>query len=297
MRRLLILLLALLAAPAAAETTAAKLFSAVPIPSQGVSMPIGTYSRGCAAGAMQLPETGPTWQAMRLSRDRNWGNPVLVQYLEDLSLRVTAFGWNGLYIGDMGNPRGGPMNSGHASHQTGLDADIWFLKPQSLTLTAAQREKISSISIRTDDQLRVNSNYDPSYMAMLKAAASDPRVDRIFVAAAIKIEMCKTAKPTDAKWLQHIRPEANHKDHLHVRLKCPAGAVLCQTQKPTVDELSKGGSGCDETLAYWVSDAYLHPKPPPKSTKPVEPVPHKRTAREFLMSDLPAQCAAVLSSD
>ena len=297
MKGLLILLLALLTAPVAAETTAAKLFSAVPAPAKGVSMPIGAYGRGCAAGNVELPETGPAWQAMRLSRDRNWGNPVLVSYLEDLSQKVTALGWRGLYIGDMSNPRGGPMNSGHASHQTGLDADIWFLKPQSLTLTAAQREKISSISIRTDDQLRVNSNYDPSYMAMLKAAASDPRVDRIFVAAAIKIEMCKTAKPTDAKWLQHIRPEANHKDHLHVRLKCPAGAVLCQTQKPTVDELSKGGSGCDETLAYWVSDAYLHPKPPPKSTKPVEPVPHKRTAREFLMSDLPAQCAAVLSSD
>jgi penicillin-insensitive murein endopeptidase len=286
-----------LALPAAAETTAAKLFSAVPTPSAGVSMPIGVYGRGCAAGNVELPETGPTWQAMRLSRDRNWGNPVLVSYLEDLSTKVTAFGWNGLYIGDMGNPRGGPMISGHASHQIGLDADIWFLKPQSLTLTAAQREKVSSISIRTDDQLRVNQNYDPSYMAVLKAAASDPRVDRIFVAAAIKIEMCKTAKPSDVKWLQHIRPEAGHQDHMHVRLKCPAGAVLCQTQKPTVDELSKGGSGCDDTLMYWVSDAYLHPKPPPKPTKPVKPVPHKRTAREFLMSDLPAQCAAVLSSD
>ena len=296
MKRLL-LLLALLAAPAAAETTAAKLFSAVRTPDVGAAMPIGAYGRGCAQGSIELPDTGPTWQAMRLSRGRNWGNPVLVDYLEDLSAKVTAFGWNGLYIGDMGNPRGGPMNSGHASHQTGLDADIWFLKPQSLTLTAAQREKISSISIRTDDQLRVNQNYDPSYMAMLKAAASDPRVDRIFVAAAIKIEMCKTAKPVDAKWLQHIRPEANHQDHLHVRLKCPPGSVLCQTQKPTVDELSKGGSGCDDTLMYWVSDAYLHPKPPPKPTKPVKPLPHKRTAREFLMSDLPAQCAAVLSSD
>ena len=292
----LLLCLALLAVPAVAtaETTAAKLFSAVPTPTQGVSMPIGTYARGCAAGNMQLPESGPTWQAMRLSRDRNWGNPVLVQYLEDLSLKVTALGWNGLYIGDMGNPRGGPMASGHASHQDGLDADIWFLKPQSLTLTGKQREAISSVSIRTDDQLRVNQNYDASYMAVLKAAASDPRVDRIFVAAAIKIEMCKTAKPSDAKWLQHIRPEAGHQDHLHVRLKCPPGTVLCQTQKPTVNELSKGGSGCDETLMYWVSDAYLHPKPPPK---PVKPPPHKRSSREMLMSDLPAQCAAVLSSE
>ncbi|MEO8244649.1 MAG: penicillin-insensitive murein endopeptidase [bacterium] len=295
MKRLLLCLL-LLALPAHAETTAATLFSAIPIPARGAAIPIGTYGKGCAQGNIQLPETGPTWQAMRLSRNRNWGNPVLVAYLEDLSARATQFGWRGLYIGDMGNPRGGPMNSGHASHQMGLDADVWFLKPPSLALSAGQREKISSISIRTNDQLRVNENWDPSYREVLKAAASDPRVDRIFVAAAIKIEMCRTAKASDAGWLQHIRPEAAHQDHFHVRLKCPPGASYCQTQKPTVAELSKGGSGCDETLQWWVSDAYLHPKPvkPPKNAPP--PPPRKRTSRQLLMSDLPAECMTVLKA-
>jgi penicillin-insensitive murein endopeptidase len=292
----LVVLLMLLAGPVAAEQTAATLFSAKRTPAPGAAVPVGTYAKGCAQGNVELPETGPTWQAMRLSRDRNWGNPVLVDYLQDLSAAVTQFGWKGLYIGDLGNPRGGPMNSGHASHQMGLDADIWFLKPDSLTLSAKQREKISSISIRTDDQLRVNSNWDPSYTQMLKAAASDPRVDRIFVAAAIKIEMCKTATAADAKWLQHIRPEANHQDHLHVRLKCPPGSGYCQTQTPTVAELSKGGSGCDDTLMYWVSDAYLHPKPV-KPTKPVAPKPHKRTSRELLMSDLPPECTGVLNAN
>ena len=292
-----LVLLMLLAQPVSAESTAATLFSALRTPAPGPAVPVGTYSRGCAQGNIQLPESGPTWQAMRLSRDRDWGNPVLVSYLEDLSAKVTQFGWKGLYIGDLGNPRGGPMNSGHASHQMGLDADIWFLKPGSLTLSASDREQISSIAIRTNDQLRVNENYDDSYREMLKAAASDPRVDRIFVAAAIKIEMCKTATAADAKWLQHIRPEANHQDHLHVRLKCPPGAAYCQTQTPTVKELSKGGSGCDETLMYWVSDAYLHPKPVKPSNPPKPPVPRKRTSRELLMSDLPAECTGVLNAN
>ena len=182
-----LVVLLMLAQPAAAESTAATLFSAKRTPAPGASIPVGTYARGCAQGNVQLPESGPTWQAMRLSRDRNWGNPVLVDYLQDLSAKVTQFGWRGLYIGDLGTPRGGPMNSGHASHQTGLDADLWFLKPGSLDLSASDRESISSISIRTNDQLRVNENYDDSYRQVLKAAASDPRVDRIFVAAAIKI--------------------------------------------------------------------------------------------------------------
>lgn len=287
--RLTLALILALAAPAMAETTAAKLFSAVPTPVAGPSEPIGTYNRGCAAGNVELPETGPTWQAMRLSRDRNWGSPALVSYLEDLSQKVTAVGWKGLYIGDLGNPRGGPMNSGHASHQMGLDADIWFLKPGRLDLSRQDREKVSSISVRSDDQLSVNGNWDPSYREMLRLAASDPRVDRIFVAAAIKIELCKTAGPADTPWMQKLRPEAGHQDHLHVRLKCPAGTPMCQTQKPSVAELSKGGNGCDDTLMYWVSNAYLHPKPAPK------PKAHKRTSREYLMSDLPSQCAAVLS--
>src|ERR1700752_483982 len=36
---------------------------------------IGGYSKGCIAGAQELPITGDTWQVMRLSRNRNWGHP------------------------------------------------------------------------------------------------------------------------------------------------------------------------------------------------------------------------------
>ena len=294
MIRSLILCLALLAPlPAQAEKLANKLFGAADDPSQQEPMPIGSYARGCAAGLVELPETGPTWQAMRLSRHRNFGHPVLVQYLEDLSQTATQIGWPGLYIGDMGQPRGGPMTSGHASHQIGLDADIWMLPPKSLSLTAKQRENISSIPVRSADQKSVTANWTPRHAALLKAAASDPRIDRIFVAAAVKIEMCKTAKKSDKKWLQKIRPIAGHDTHFHVRLKCPKGARLCETQTPSVSELSNGGDGCDETLAWWVSEAYLHPKP---SKKPGKAAPRKKGPREFTMADLPRQCANVLSS-
>lgn len=294
MIRKILLCLALLAPiPAEAEQLANKLFGAQKQPSQQDSMPIGSYAKGCAAGTVELPETGPTWQAMRLSRNRNFGQPDLVQFLEDLSVTATKIGWKGLYIGDMGQPRGGPMTSGHASHQIGLDADIWMLPPKSLKLSRKEREKISSIAVRSADQRSVTRNWTPQHRALLKAAASDPRIERIFVAAAVKIEICKTAKASDKNWLQKIRPIAGHDTHFHVRLKCPKGARLCETQKPTVAELSKGGDGCDETLAWWVSDAYLNP---PKPTKPVKPQPRQKGARDYTMSDLPIQCAAVLSA-
>ena len=295
MIRRLFLFMALLAPlPAVAEDLANQLFGAMKTPSQQDPMPIGSYAKGCAAGLVQLPETGASWQAMRLSRNRNYGQPVLVDFLQDLSRDAQKIGWAGLYIGDMSQPRGGPMTSGHASHQIGLDADIWMLPPKRLDLTPNERENISSIPVRSADQRSVTENFTPRHAALLKAAASDKRVDRIFVAAAVKIEMCKTAKRADKKWLQKIRPVAGHDTHFHVRLKCPKGAKLCETQTPSVSELSNGGNGCDDTLMYWVSDAYLNPPKPSKPEKPSAPV---RGPRDYTMADLPAQCQDVLSSD
>lgn len=292
------LLMILLAAPlpAGAEALANKLFGALSAPSQQDIMPVGSYARGCAAGSVELPESGPTWQAMRLSRGRNFGQPMMVQYLMDLSAQAVSIGWGrGLYIGDISQPRGGPMTSGHASHQIGLDADIWWLEPKRLNLSVEERENLSSIPMRSADQRSVTENWGPKARALLELAASDPRVDRVFVAAAIKVEICKTAKSRDKKWLQKIRPIAGHDTHFHVRLKCPKGARFCETQKPSVSELSKGGNGCDDTLMWWVTD-YLNP---PKTTnkKPKEDdEPKKKGPRQFTMADLPKQCQNVLAS-
>ena len=288
------LTLAFAGLPAHAESLANQLFGAKETPSQQAPMPIGSYARGCGAGMVELPESGPSWQAMRLSRQRNFGQPVLIDYLIGLSQVARQIGWAGLYIGDMAQPRGGPMTSGHASHQIGLDADIWMLPPRRLDLTRKAREEISSIPVRSADQRTVTANWTPAHRALMRAAALDPRVDRIFVAAAVKIEMCKTATRKDKDWLQKIRPIAGHETHFHVRLKCPKGARLCQTQSPTVAELSKGGDGCDDTLMYWVTD-YLNPPKPTK--KPKKPAKRERGPREFTMADLPKQCRAVLLSD
>lgn len=292
-----LLLSLLLAAPAQAEKLANKLFGAMDNPSNQDSMPIGSYAKGCGAGLVELPESGPTWQAMRLSRNRNFGQPEMVQFLMDLSGTARDIGFGrGLYIGDISQPRGGPMTSGHASHQIGLDADIWMLPPRRLDLSVAEREDISSIPVRSADQRSVTENWTKVHRELLKQAALDPRVDRIFVAAAVKIEMCRTAKARDKKWLQKIRPVAGHDTHFHVRLKCPQGARLCETQSPTVDELSKGGDGCDETLMWWVTD-YLNP-PKSDGKKPRdEDAPKKKGPREFTMADLPKQCKGVLASD
>ena len=157
MKRLVICLLLLLPAPALAGTNIDGSKQTVPKAPKGVSAtkapakfafgsaragssqqarPFGGYAKGCLAGGIPLAETGPTWQAMRLSRNRNWGHPELVDFIEKLSRKAARQpGWNGLYIGDMSQPRGGPMLTGHRSHQIGLDVDIWMLPARDLKLS------------------------------------------------------------------------------------------------------------------------------------------------------------------
>lgn len=175
--------LAVLALPVAAQADplAKDVFGATPGPTAGNPAAVGFYSKGCISGAAQLPETGPSWQAMRLSRNRNWGHPEMVSLLMGLSQAARQVGWQGLYIGDISQPRGGPMVTGHASHQMGLDADIWMLPPASLTLTRQQRENLSSVSVVNKAGTGLNGNWTPGHMSILRAAASDPRVERLFV--------------------------------------------------------------------------------------------------------------------
>lgn len=263
---------------------AKELFGAVPVASAQAADPIGGFARGCQAGAMQLPETGATWQAMRLSRNRNWGQPVLVDFIQDLSVEAASQpGWAGLYVGDMSQPRGGPMLTGHRSHQTGLDADIWMLPPERLNLSAAEREEISSIRTDRSDGAYVNDSWSPQHEAILRAAAEDPRVNRIFIFPGAKVEMCENATG-DRDWLRKIRPWWGHNYHFHVRLNCPAGADNCEPQAAI-----PAGDGCAEAQE-WVNNI-LNPPPPDPNAPPAEPT------RDLTMANLPGQCLDVLNSN
>ena len=270
--------------PVLSSKQAKQLFGAERDASGQSSAPYGSYSKGCLAGGAQLPETGPTWQAMRLSRNRNWGHPELVDYIQDLSKKAAQQpGWKGIYVGDMSQPRGGPMLTGHASHQIGLDADIWMLPADDLNLSERARENISSISLRRSSGAYTNNNWTKAHHEIIKAAASDPRVARIFVFPGAKVKMCNDEKG-DRAWLRKVRPWWGHHYHFHVRLSCPKGAVGCVDQAAPPP-----GDGCADAQ-QWVNNI-LNPPPPDPNAKPAPP------KRELTLGDLPNACAAVLASN
>ena len=120
---------------ASEKVLAKKIFGNFTSPTKLSSESLGKYNRGCLNGGVELPVKGKTWQHINSKRGRNWGHPTLIDFTKDLTEKVTEFGWKGLYIGDLGNPRGGPTPYGHAAHQVGLEVDIKFKKPLSFNLS------------------------------------------------------------------------------------------------------------------------------------------------------------------
>jgi penicillin-insensitive murein DD-endopeptidase len=269
-----------LANPNAPTTPAKELFARrlTPIPMQARS--IGFYAKGCLAGAVALPINGRNWQVMRLSRNRNWGHPALIRVLERLAAKAPRVGWPGLLVGDMSQPRGGPMLTGHASHQVGLDADIWLTPMPARELNAEEREEMSAVMVVAADRRDVDpAVWTPAHGAIIKAAAKEPEVERILVNAAIKKALCREAGG-DRAWLAKVRPYYGHDYHFHLRIRCPGGDPECKPQDPP-----PGGDGCGKELNWWFRDAILHPKPPAVPPKPKPPL---------TLADLPPACRQVL---
>ena len=280
------------ASPALAEPPAKKLFGAKKYAASLASRSFGSYTRGCFGGGRMLPVNGPAWQAMRLSRNRNWGHPVLVDYVERLAIDAKQRdGWPGLLVGDMAQPRGGPMLTGHKSHQIGLDADIWLKPMPDRILTPQEREDISAVSMLARNKLSVNKKvWTEGHVRLLRRAASYPEVARIFVHPAIKKALCE-ASGNDRRWLRKVRPWWGHHYHFHVRLACPRGNRGCVDQKPPPP-----GDGCGKQLDDWYAMLRNAMKPRKKTKKPKKPVKRK-PRREITMAQLPAACQMVLNAE
>lgn len=243
-----------------------------------IAQSIGKYTSGCLRGAATLPQNGKGYQAMRLSRTRYYGHPDLVQFIQKMGQTAQNQHLGILLIGDMGQARGGPTLTGHRSHQTGLDVDIWYLlakEAEKRELSFSERESWGAPSVLTASANAVNpAQWSSANEQILEAAARLPEVDRIFVNARIKQTLCECK--TACGWLQKIRPWYAHADHFHVRLKCPAGDIHCEKQEPV-----PAGDGCGADLAWWFSaEANMPSKRPP--------------AKKIL---LPAACDAVLNEE
>ncbi len=278
---------------------AKKLFGAKRQPAALAPQAIGYYSRGCLAGAKQVPETGPAWQAMRLSRNRNWGHPVLVDLLLRMAVEAKEAGeFPGLLIGDIAQPRGGPMLTGHASHQVGLDADVWLRTPPKKNMSRKKRETFQPISMLAKNWLDVNLDaFTFQQVALIRRAASYPEVARVGVNPAIKVALCR-AVGGDKPWLKKVQGWKGHHYHMHIRIKCPPGSTKCR------DQSRPRGTGCAAAEKWYADTKAWLERPKKKKKKKVakkKKAKKKKTKRKpkpaITMAGLPDSCRYVLEAD
>jgi penicillin-insensitive murein DD-endopeptidase len=277
------MLLVMPAALAGAKARADVTWRDVQTPAEGAPRSIGDYSAGCIQGAKALPLTGSGYQVVRPERRRYFGHPQLLGFLSKLGEGVRAAGLGRVLLGDLGQPRGGPAPGGHASHQTGLDVDIWYwapdnaLRPRALPSSAlAQLQARSVLDGKTSS---LAARWSARVSTLLRLTASDPRVARIFVHPAIKRSLC-TATQGERGWLGKLRPWFGHDNHFHVRLACPQSSADCVAQAAL-----QPGDGCD-SVAWWFR---------PTAQKERDEERERYRSKVVRPLQLPAACDALLT--
>jgi len=221
-------------------------WSHVATPSKGTALAIGQPGAGCVQGAVALPLQGAGFIVVRPERHREFGHPSLIAYLRKLAAIARKDKLGLLAVGDLGQARGGPTPSGHRSHQSGLDVDLWYgspAKPFAPGKTPAPLAP-SVVDMRTNKMLPA---WNGRVARLLEAAASMSAVDRIFVHPAVKRALCED-KARRGPWLARLRPWWGHQDHFHVRLRCPEDSPDCTLPQPLPD-----GEGCD-AIKWWFSE-------------------------------------------
>jgi penicillin-insensitive murein DD-endopeptidase len=240
-------------------------------PAVGPALAIGGYSAGCVQGAKALPMEGVNYAVMKPERHRNFGHPALVDFVVQLGKALEERHLAPLGVGDLGQARGGPAPNGHASHQNGLDVDLWFSPGGP---GATQQPMVDLLTNQP------SPHYGERVPTLLELAAKDARVARIFVNAVIKRQLCEKSTG-DRTWLAKLRPWHGHHEHFHVRLACPADSPECQAQPPI-----PAGDGCNE-VDWWLS---------PESAKDRSKAGETYGKRVGAQPKLPESCDKLVSS-
>jgi murein endopeptidase len=188
-------------------TTAAP---AAPVQPSGPSRALGLPWHGRLVNGVELPEVSADWltwdpilKQVPNRPERRWGTAKLIATLK----RVLA-GFHAAHpelpqvlIGDLSRPHGGIFDKrygglGHASHQNGVDADVYYPRADHRLLAA----------------------YKP---ALVDHALAQELVDR-FVAGGAQFVFVGTRVGLRGP-RKKVQVIAHHNDHMHVRIFPPRG--------------------------------------------------------------------------
>jgi penicillin-insensitive murein endopeptidase len=256
------------------------------LPIKGTPESIGTYTLGCLVGAESLFPNEPGLVVMRLNRGRFWGHPDLIKMLRDVGEKFRNQRKRDILVGDLSLAHGGPTITDHASHNSGLDVDIWLqsVKLENNNLSLEDRSSKSALSALDKDDKIIKKLWGKNEITMIKLFTQNSRVQRVLINPYLKRDLCENREKYGLKdeWLRKIRPWFGHKDHLHVRLICPKNSPDCKPQAPTPP-----GNGCTgDNFNWWFTD---EAKIIPEKVDPYENYLKK-------MKNLPARCKKLIGN-
>ena len=183
---------------------------AQPAAPAGPSRAVGPPWHGRLVNGVELPEVGGDWltwdpvlKQVPNRPERRWGTAKLIA-----TIRRVLAAWHlahptmpQVLIGDLSRPHGGVFDErygglGHASHQNGLDADIYYPRADHRLLAA----------------------YKPD---LIDHALAQDLLDR-FVAAGAQFVFIGTRTHLRGP-RKIVEVIAHHNDHMHVRIYRPRG--------------------------------------------------------------------------
>lgn len=199
-----------------------------------MSLSIGHPNRGTQLRAKRLRESD-FLEIKRGSGAHAYGHPSLVLML-DRSARQVAQAARPrvkMLVGDLSAAAGGPL-AGHASHQSGRDADVGFY-----VTDAKGKPKALDHFVAFDGNGRAKGESglvfdDHRNWLLVQAWLKDDRagISHVFVSAPLRRRLLRHAErsPLLRKYVEQAsvllkQPEdaAAHDDHFHVRIRCPDG--------------------------------------------------------------------------
>lgn len=175
-----------------------------------------------------LPMSGIGFTKLQPNLNRGYGAGFTIQLLEDMARKILElYPSNNLLVNDISERGGGPRGGDTVgSHQNGLDVDIAYLN---------ERPKFAPVIDRNnqmDSDFDFKRNFD-----FLKTAVQTRMVEVVFMDKNIKQAFCSWAKrnipnlsPIDKEVLDRIYPYGGHRNHFHLRLKCPKTYLTCRDQ-------------------------------------------------------------------
>ena len=216
---------------------------------------------------------------MRPARNRFRGHPALIAVIERIAASLPA-GWPGRSSAILAS-RAASDGHRHASHQIGLGRYLADPDAGAAPYGVESDNQPAKRIVTADGNGVDHCRRGPQCRQLIEAVARTPELARMFVNPAIKRALCREAANSpgaDRAWLAKVRPWWGHDDHFHIRLNCPPGQALCETQEPVPP-----GDGCGKELDCGFTDEARHPKPSPPG-------------KPLLVSQLPPECAAVATA-